>query len=388
MSAPTANPLGAGGDTTKAAVQIGALLRGEPKGQPAPEAAPPVQEANPQGSQPNPAQPVEVTMLKDPATGRFVKRAEPETAEDNTPEPEAEQAEGEETAETTEPASDSEELADSIEGLAKQLGMEPDELSDHLKATIKINGEERRANLKELIAGYQKGEDYSRKTAEVAAQRKAVEAEAAAYQQQRDHLSSQLQPLVSQLESLVAEDDARIQAAIRDGDIIELERAKIQAEQRRASLDAAKREQGRLEDQRQSEARAKLEREVADNERLLGEKRPEWVKDPERGREAISKIRSYLKAEGVPGEVADSLYDAGSILIAEKAMKWDLLQKDKPGKLNEVKLAPKKFQRAGPAKVTEDPKKQVHRANLNRLRNSGNVKDAAKAIKSAGFLAG
>lgn len=392
MTEGTANPLGAASDVSTAAQKIGAILRAEPTGQPRQESAPPVQEANPQGSQPNPAAPVEVTMLKDPVTGRFVKRAEPETAEGNTPQPEGADvddsapAEGEgKPAGTSSEPSDTEELADTAAGLAAQLGMSEDDLLNHLKLTVKVNGEEKPANLRELRDGFQMQSDYQRKTADLAEQRKAVERQQQEYQQQRDHLSSQLQPLVTQLETLVSEDNARLEKLLADGDILEFERAKMQAAQRAAQLETAKREQSKFEEQRQREARAKLENDVAENERILGEKRPEWLKNPDHGREAISKIRAYLKAEGVPGEVADSLYDAGSILIAEKAMKWDLLQKEKPGKLNEVKLAPKKFQRAGPAKAAEDPGKQAFRADLSRFRRSNSVKDAAAVLRSGGF---
>jgi hypothetical protein len=388
MTEAAANPLGAGSDVTQAAQKIGAILRAEPTGQPRQEAAPPVQEANPQGSQPNPAAPVEVTMLKDPVTGRFVKRAEPETAEENTgPVPEGADVPDEtgQPADTASEPSDTEELADTAAGLAAQLGMSEDDLLNHLKLTVKVNGEEKPANLRELRDGFQMQSDYQRKTADLAEQRKAVERQQQEYQQQREHLSSQLQPLVTQLETLVSEDNARLEKLLQDGDILEFERAKMQAAQRAAQLETAKREQGKFEEQRQREARTKLENDVAENERILGEKRPEWLKNPDHGREAISKIRAYLKAEGVPAEAADSLYDAVSLLTAEKAMKWDLLQKEKPGKLNEVKLAPKKFQRAGPAKAAEDPGKQAFRADLSRFRRSNSVKDAAAVLRSGGF---
>jgi hypothetical protein len=397
MTNPQANPLGAGGDITKAAVQIREVLNKQeqaPASQPVQNGAP-VQEANPQRSQPNPAAPVEVTMLKDPATGRFVKRAEPETAEDNSPQPEGADAEdgapaddAGKTAETPSEPSDHEELADTTDGLAAQLGMTEDELLDHLKLKVKVNGEEKPANLRELRNGYQMESDYRLKTAALADEKRAFESERSAITQQREHVASQLQPLVQTLEGMVAEDNQRLEKLLADGDLLEYERAKFAAEQRRVTHDAAKRELQRIESDRQSEARIKLEREVAENELRLGQLRPEWAKDPEAGRKAIASVRAYLKGEGVPGEAVDSLYDAISITVAEKAMKWDQLQKEKPGKLNQVKLAPKTFQRAGPAKPAEDPKRTVHRSNLNRLRKTNNVKDAAKAIASGGFLQG
>jgi hypothetical protein len=388
MSTGSANPLGAAGDLTKAATAIGAILRPEPQGQPKKETqAPAVQEANPSTDHGDTSAPVKVTMLKDPKTGRFVK-AEPETEENTRDEGEDVQSEPEtQTAQPTE-QSDSEELADTAAGLAAQLGLSEDELLDHLKLTVKVNGEEKPANLRELRNGYQMESDYRTKTAALADEKRAFESERSAITQQRDHYASQLQPFLQQLESLVADDSAHLQQLLQEGDLLGFERAKAAAEQRRVARDTAKQELSRIDEQRQSEARQKLERDVADNERKLGELRPDWAKDPEKGKKEIASIRQYLKGKGMPGEMVDTIYDANSLIIAEQSMKYEQLLAEKSSRLNEVKLAPKKFLRAGPAKPAVDPVKQVHRANLQKLRRSGNMKDAALALRSGGFLNG
>lgn len=48
----------------------------------------------------------------------------------------------------------------------------PEEQSDDPLVTVKVNGEEIQVKQSELIAGYQRGADYTRKTQELAAERK------------------------------------------------------------------------------------------------------------------------------------------------------------------------------------------------------------------------
>ena len=318
MSAPTANPLGAASDVTKAAVRIDAFLKQpEPQGQPAEKS---------------------VTVTANPETGekvrndrgQFSKTGEPETdIEDKSQKVEAEVETKGKTAEQSAPDDDSEELPEYLHDLAEKIGVDPDKFLDHVKTKVKVNGEEKVVNLKELAAGYQMQSDYQRKTAEIAEQRKATETERTAYQQQREHIASQLTPLVQQLEGLVQTDTQRIKQALDNGDYLEAQRIQFEATQRKEQLDIAHREQSRIADEQQRENRAKLEQHVAEQEAILLERKPEW-KDTDKGRKELAEIRNYLKGEGVPSETADRLYEALPLLMADKARKWDEFQKNKP----------------------------------------------------------
>ncbi len=375
MSNPTANPLGAGGDTTIAATKIREILNTEPESQPEESEAP--VEANQPETTPG------ESRQRD-ESGRFVK-AEPEAAEQSETEEDPVQEE-EGTAEQSEPNEESEELADSVEGLAEQLGIEADELLDHIGATVKINGDESRVTLRDLKNGYQMEGDYRRKTAEAAEQRRTIESEQRQIEEQRNHFSSQLTPLVSQLESMVGTDDAALQQILNEGDMLGYEQHRIQAEQRKVHLNMAKQEQAKIQQEQQDASRKKLQDEVAENERILAERRPAWAKDPETGRKQVASIRQYLKDEGVPADTANSLYDANSIIIAEKAMLYDKLQKEKPGVLKKVRAVPRRVIKPGTAKPAEDAKKKQLRVNLKSLRQSGDYRDAAKVFKSMGVV--
>jgi DNA-directed RNA polymerase subunit F len=377
MTNPTANPLGAGGDVTKAAEKIRDLNLLEPEGQPEEGQAAPA-EANPQAPAPEEAQPS--TPPRD-EKGRF-------TSEEGTEEPETEVVaeEATEDAVESEPTDDEAELADTIDGLAEQLGISQEEALDYFKATAKINGEEQQVTLRDLINGHQMEADYRHKTADLAEQRRAFEAEQQALNQQREHHAQQLVPLMQQLEGMIVTDDQVLQQLLNDGDIIEFERVKMQADQRKAQLNLAHQEMQRVEHERQQQGQAQMQREIADNERYLAQHRPDWAKNPEQGRKEIAEVRQYLKDTGVPEQVVEQLYDARSILVAEKAMKWDRLQREKSAQLTKAKKAPKKFQKPGASKPAVDPKKKVLASTLNRLKKTGDHRDAAAAIRAMGLV--
>ena len=53
-------------------------------------------------------------------------------------------------------------LPDTVEALAEQLEMQPDEFLDALKLKVKASGEEQEISLKEAVSGYQRQTDYDR----------------------------------------------------------------------------------------------------------------------------------------------------------------------------------------------------------------------------------
>jgi hypothetical protein len=379
----TANPIhsGAGDSEATTVSRLGAFIKQE-RGQPSQPAEPsaPAQ-ANQEQPQPERRQPVQNAAGRDvdPDTKRFVPK-EPDPVE-KTP------AEGKAEAAPDANADDHVELADTLDGLASQLGMEPDELANHLKETIKVNGEERKATLKELRELAQKGDDYSRKTAKLAEDRRQHDAAMQAIQQQREHFEARLNPFVQQLEQIVAGDQQRMLELRNAGDLLGYLELKEQSEQRQKALANAQDELGRMSQQKQHEARIQLEQDVARNEELLLQRIPEW-KNTEVGKRGLESVRGYLVEQGVPAEAVRTLYDASSIDIARKAMLYDKFQKEsKPQALKalEVKATPK-FIQPGPVQAKPDPAKKVHSRNLNQLRRTGSVADAAKALVSGGHI--
>jgi hypothetical protein len=341
-----ANPLGAPPESvTTAAKKIGAILQAEQAQAPAPEKKPePVAEAAPEQA-PAPEAPPE--------------------------EPQADP--------TEEPDTDSVELADTIEGLAEQLGVPADQLPDHLKVTVKINGEEQRVTLKEAISGYQKDADYRNKTAEISKKSQAVEQLSQEVAAERQHFANALNPFIQHLNILVSEDD-RTLARLANDDPYEYAQLKPKAEQRKVALQAAVQQQQALQHQNQQDAHRQYVADVEAEERKLVEIYPDWMKDTAKGREEIKSLREYAKTVGVPEHDANAFYKASFFQILDESRSYRALQAGKAETKKVLKYLPK-VQKPGAEQPRGDPQKQKLAVAKNKLRNSGSVKDAAMVIK-------
>ena len=124
----------------------------------------------------------------DSAVASLIAQEDPATETEETEAPqeagETEEVEAVEADTEAEPEED----ADSDEPEdAEEETEEPDPVY-----TVKVNGQEYEVNLEELRAGYQKGADYQNKTAELAEQRRALEAQAQQTEQLRGALEAEL----------------------------------------------------------------------------------------------------------------------------------------------------------------------------------------------------
>jgi hypothetical protein len=127
------------------------------------------------------------------------------SAEDSTqeqPEVVEEQTEEVEEVEEAEDEADYEEAVeateDEVEEDVDSEVEEPEEVEEEQTFTIKAAGEEKEVTLDELKKSYQLGSDYTKKTQEVAEQRKVIEHEAKAIieaRQVRDNYSQKLQAI-------------------------------------------------------------------------------------------------------------------------------------------------------------------------------------------------
>lgn len=214
---------------------------------------------------------------------------------------------------------------------------------------------------------------------EIAEQRKALEAEHAAIQQERQHYASQLQAFTSALQQQLAGEFADIKTvadleklATEDPDRF----ARWQAKQH--ALQAAQAQQLHLAQQQTKEHEEKLKAWTAEQEKILFDRFPAWKKDLAAGQREIAEIKRYLVAEGIDRQQAEDLRDANLITLARKAMLYDRAQAAR-AKAEKAPAPAPKVQKPGTARPNTDAEERKA-AKFNRLRQSGRVEDAAALI--------
>jgi len=238
---------------------------------------------------------------------------------------------------------------------------------------VKVDGEEVEVPLDELLKGYSRTADYTRKTQAIAEARKAAEVEMAQAREERQRYAQTLQVLEAQLRSAQPPDidwDKLYQENplewVRQRELVRT-RQEQQAwvdNQRRALA-----EKQALEEQQAAEQTLESER-----AKLL-EQLPEW-RDATKARAEKAKIVSYATERlGFTADEISDLYDARAVLALRKAMLYDELmtrQKD---------LRPKIQQKARPMKagvsVPVTSKSVKSRDALSKLQRSGSTRDAA-----------
>ena len=296
---------------------------------------------------------------------------QPETVE-NTEVEEVEEFEEEVEEEAEEADDDTEEDDDSEYE-------DEEEVEEEQTFTVKAAGEEKQVTLDELKKSYQLGSDYTKKTQEIAEQRKVIETEAKAIieaRQVRDEYSQKLQAVQ---QFLVGSNDSREDlAAMKENDPIGYAVKVAEMTEKKEQLQLVQAEQQRIAQQQQADRSAQMQRIVEQESQKLAQSLPEFS-DKVKGEQIRNDIRSYGKSVGFTDEELSQVYDSRQVLTIHKAMMYDKLVKSKPGMKKKVSNAPKMVKGGAKVKqsVTDRTKKQMQR-----LQQTGSARDAAALFEN------
>ena len=296
---------------------------------------------------------------------------QPETVE-NTEVEEVEEFEEEVEEEAEEADDDTEEDDDSEYE-------DEEEVEEEQTFTVKAAGEEKQVTLDELKKSYQLGSDYTKKTQELAEQRKVIETEAKAIieaRQVRDEYSQKLQAVQ---QFLVGSNDSREDlAAMKENDPIGYAVKVAEMTEKKEQLQLVQAEQQRIAQQQQADRSAQMQRIVEQESQKLAQSLPEFS-DKVKGEQIKNDIRSYGKSVGFTDEELSQVYDSRQVLTIHKAMMYDKLVKSKPGMKKKVSNAPKMVKSGAKVKqsVTDRTKKQMQR-----LKQTGSARDAAALFEN------
>jgi hypothetical protein len=243
--------------------------------------------------------------------------------------------------------------------------------------TIKVNGQEIEVPLNELINGYSRTADYTRKTQELAEARKAALAEFDQVRTERAQYAHLLNALQQQVEANTpAEPDWD---RLRADDPIEYSVQWAEKQRQQQRLYAIQQEQGRLAEIAQFE-------QAQHNQSVLMQERdalltvvPEW-KNPETAKQERDALLAYGQQNGFHADELKSLVDHRSVAILRKAMLFDQLQ-NRAGQVKPVQRQAAPVLRPGAANTVPKSVSDLTRAKQ-RLAKTGSVRDAASAFEA------
>ena len=304
-------------------------------------------------------------------------KEQPTEKEEDTQEAEVEETEVELEAEETEEV---EEVEEAEEETKNESEIEDEEVVEEEQTfTVKAAGEEKEVTLDELKKSYQLGSDYTKKTQEIAEQRKAIEANAKDILEARKVRDEYAQRLKEVEEFLVgSKENQEDLAKLKENDPIRYAVKVAEMTEKREQLQTVQAEKKQLAEEQQLQNEL-AKQQFVDNEIIkLRESFPEFS-DKTKGEQIKNEIRNYGRKVGFTDDELSQVYDHRQVLVLHKAKEWDKLQASKSGVKKKVAKAPKTLK--GGAKVnqtvTDKTKKQMQR-----LQQTGSARDAAAIFEN------
>lgn len=248
-------------------------------------------------------------------------------------------------------------------------------LSDDTLITVKINGKEEQIPLAELKNGHLRMSDYTRKTQEVAEQRKALEGDLQSVKQEREYYSKVLPALEAEYKALQSQEPDWDE--LYRVDPIEAARQERAWRVRADRLNAMTVEQERVKQQKEQERQKELADDVAKERQILFEENPQW-RDSKKWNADLQRMVSYAKGKGYSDEDLAQVYDRRMIGILNDAASYRELMSKKP---QPVQGKAPKSAPAGSSSTAPTPHTEVKRAKQ-RLAKTGRVADAAALFEN------
>ena len=236
-----------------------------------------------------------------------------------------------------------------------------------------MDNEELEVDLDELIKGYSRTSDYTKKTQTLAEQRKAVEAERTKIEEAaklRDTYAQRLQVI----EQMLTQPEEDI-SALKDNDPIGYAVKMAEKMEREKQLAAVRAERESVEARTRAEHQERLKAHVSQESERLRAAIPDMADDV-KGEVIRKEIRDYAKSIGWTDQELSQVYDHRAVLTLYRAMQYEKLMKGKPVAQKKVAEAPKALKPGvGNQKIDKDSE-QVKKL-TKQLKQTGRPRDAA-----------
>lgn len=261
--------------------------------------------------------------------------------------------------------------ADVYEDVAEESEEQPEGHSEFYR--VIVDGKEEDVALDELISGYQRTSDYTKKTTALADQRKEFEGFQQELQSEREHYANVLDQFQQQVES-AGRPNIDWERLERENPL-EWLRMKQLDRDREEQLSAVREEKKRTQQLLETQQSEELQELLASERSLMLENIPEWSNSDTQADDQ-RKLMEFGKAIGYSDEELGEIYDHRAVRVMLDAMRYRELTNGR--KITKAKNI-SKIKTANPGsretvKRTSTRNQQALRANL---KTSGKVDDAA-----------
>ncbi len=275
-----------------------------------------------------------------------------------------------------------EEVTEEYEAQAEESEDEPseevqEEVQEPQRFRVKVDNEELEVDLDELIKGYSRTSDYTKKTQNLAEQRKAVESERTKIEEAaklRDTYAQRLQ-VIEQMLTQPTED----LTALKDSDPVGYAIKVAENMEREKQLAAVRAERESVQAKQVAENQERLKAHIAQEAERLRSAIPDFG-DEVKGEVIRKEIKDYAKSVGWTDQELSQVYDHRAVLTLYRAMQFEKLQKSKPAVQKRVAEAPKSLT-PGVGSPRLDKDGEIAKKLTKQLKATGRPRDAAKLFE-------
>jgi hypothetical protein len=310
-------------------------------------------------------------------------------------EPEEETPEGEEAEPTEEEESTEETQDESFEEESEEESEEEDEEESEESAedqeeeeeplfTVTANGEEIEVTYDELLKGYSRQADYTKKTQDIAQQRKEYEQAKQQYEASLPELQNLKEQYVQVLNDTISNSVAGLERFNIDWDRLkedDREEYLVKRDEFRQAQDELRGHQSRREYEQQQlgqQQKSEVKKILQEETQKLVSVMPEWG-DNEKRKAIITDIREYATSHGYSENELATLADHRALIMLHKAMQFDSISQSDI-KSKKIKNKPKVI-RSGKGKSSKENSRKKRAVQMKRLQGSGHLNDASALLE-------
>ena len=252
---------------------------------------------------------------------------------------------------------------------------------DNETITVMVDGKPVELTKAQIAESHKNGlrqADYTKKTQEVAEQRKLAESETAKARDERTQYVQGLQRSQVQLEGALQEQGKINWQALLDADPVEYLKQQHLAQSRQAALQQNVNQQLHLKAQYDAEQTASREIHLTGQRETLLTKIPEW-KDEAKHKAGIAELRTYLQTQGYESQDLQNIDDHRVIVNIRKAMLYDQMMAKATAAAKKVANLPQRTERPSGGESQGIDRRSTA---FQRLSKTGSREDAAAVFTS------
>ncbi len=235
--------------------------------------------------------------------------------------------------------------------------------------TVKVDGKDIVVAEDELLKGYSRQQDYTKKTMELSAQRQSLDQATSQMQQERAHHQAQLNQLTAALGDQLSKTPNW--EDLLENDPVEYLKQQHLYQSRQATFQAARQEQARLEHQTQEQNAHAMKQMLSNEAEQLLANLPAW-NDAAKASSEKTAIAKHLVERGYTKEQVAQLTDHKTVILAREAMLYRQMIAKAKETVKSVEKLPLRVIKPGVIRTTDG-----RTADMAALRKSGKAEDAA-----------